>query len=60
MLKESREDWRADALALSEKHRAACLEAAKWKALAEGRANEIEYLHGLSEKLAERLAAASN
>lgn len=58
MLKECREDWRADALNLNRELKAARLEVEKWKALANTRAKEIEYLHGLAETMADRIAGS--
>lgn len=70
MLKECRDDWRADAWNLSKQVQAAReqipkledelkavrLEVVRLKALAETRDEEIEYLRGLAETMAETIA----
>lgn len=70
MLKECRDDWRADAWKLTREVHAARekipmlegalksvrVEAAKWKALADAREGQINYLRGLTMQMAEEIS----
>jgi hypothetical protein len=70
MLKECRDDWRADAWKLTREVHAARekipmleealksvrVEAAKWKAIADARGEQVDYLRGLTMEMAEEIA----
>ncbi len=59
MLKDNRDDWRADALSLQEKYKAEHLEAVKYRAKAEAMEREIEYLRRLVEKTVSKAGIGS-
>lgn len=70
MLKECRDDWRADALNLTREAYAARekismlegalkstrVEAAKWKATADARGEQVKYLRGLTLEMAKEIS----